>query len=76
MPPEEKVIPAGNFIPSIQKEDALRILETAKQASENGLNRTKNLIEELFFKMEMSHNNPYDVVKPIPVKNQPPGLKA
>jgi len=57
--PEQKAIPDSNFIPSISKEDALRILETARQASENGLNRTKNLIEELFLKMELSHNNPY-----------------
>lgn len=41
-------------------------METAKAAYEQGMNRSKNLMDELFYKMSMSHKNPFENMKPAP----------
>jgi hypothetical protein len=75
MPVEDKPLPEGNYLPAVSKEEAFMVLENARKAAEQGLQRTNALIGELFLKMEMSHNNPYEVMKPIE-KPQWPTEKA
>lgn len=55
-------------MPSLNKEDAQRIIEAARESYKSGMERSQKLMEDLFFKMEMNHSNPYEIAKPAPEK--------
>ena len=65
-PPEVSLIPAGHYAPSIDKKDSERVINAAREAFKQGMDRSNKLMEELFFKLETSHKNPYEVAKPAP----------
>ena len=60
------VLPPGHYVPSINQHDAKLMVEAAKESYNQGMERSKKLMEEVFYKMEMSHKNPYEAAKPLP----------
>ena len=70
------LLPPGEFIPSVNKEEAAMMCEEARKAVEEGMARGKKLMDDLFYKMSMSHKNPYVGVKPLPKKIETAHQKA
>ena len=48
------------------------LIEAAKESYEQGLNRSKKLMEELYYKLSMSHKNPYEMGRPVAPVPVPP----
>ncbi len=46
----------------------MKIIEAAREAYENGIVRSQKMMTDLFYKLEMSHKNPYILKKPIEEK--------
>ena len=57
------ILPPGHYVPSINEADAKKICEAAKESYEQGLERSKKLMEELYYRLSMSHKNPYEGIK-------------
>jgi hypothetical protein len=78
VPAEQPVgMPVGHYVPSISREEAKLLCEAAKDAYEQGLARSKGLMDDLFYKLSVSHKNPYEGIKPAPVvKVETVGQKA
>lgn len=45
------LLPAGHYVPSVNKEDAKRVVEAAREAFSQGAERAIKLMEDVFFKM-------------------------
>ena len=53
-------------MPSISHEEAKTIYVAAKEAMEQGMERSKRLMDDMFYKVSMSHKNPYLKDSPAP----------
>lgn len=42
------------------------MMNEAKEAYNQGMQRAEKYMQDMFYKMEMSHKNPYNNVKPAP----------
>ena len=43
------------------------LIQAAKDSYEQGLNRSKKLMDDLYYKLSISHKNPYQIAKPAPI---------
>ena len=46
------------------------MMQAAKESYDQGLARSKKLMDDLYYKLSISHKNPYQIAKPQPIPLQ------
>ena len=59
-------IPAGNYIPSISKDEANRFIDTSKNMINDSLAGAQRMLNDMFMKLQLSHQNPYEMISQHP----------
>ena len=61
-------IPPTHYVPSINKEEAMGFLREAQKSLDDGYDRGRRMLEDMFVKLELNHRNPYEHAKPLKVE--------
>ena len=60
-------IPPTHYVPSINKEEANVFIREAQKSLEDGYERSKRILNDMFLKLELNHKNSYNNAKPLKV---------
>jgi len=60
-------IPPTHYVPSINKEEAHEFIKEAQKSIEDGYERSKRILNDMFLKLELKHKNSYNNAKPLKV---------